>query len=141
MGYTYEKNYQTGRWSLCCQICGKAGGVRKHRCPYEYCPSLALCTGCAKTHKPRSENHQRCKTADAEFQKEKRLREALLNNGYYVRTAAVGDNGVVKVWFKNGEGAERQYHMAKETYRSIELITPATIEDYMEHGELTEIAL
>lgn len=138
MGYTYEKNYETGRWLLCCDICGKAGGVRKHRCPYGYCPSLALCSSCAKTHKPQPKNHQRCKIAAAEFQAQRERRQILINDGYMLRCSAINTDAGVKVTFRGNKG-KSEYLMTKETYRSIPLLFPATIENFMDYGEVTVI--
>ena len=81
----------------------------------------------------------RCKEQVKHFHNLDITRESLLNEGHYVRTAAVNDNGRVKVWFRNKDRGEKQYHMKKDTYRSIPLLEPATIDDYKQQGELTEI--
>ena len=43
MGYSYTMD---GR--LCCDACDEAGGVRRYRCPFNWCGPVALCPACAK---------------------------------------------------------------------------------------------
>ena len=50
MGYSYTV-HPGGHDTLDCDACPTTGGVRKHRCPVGWCPSIALCTSCAKAVK------------------------------------------------------------------------------------------
>ena len=43
MGYSYDMSNR-----LACDMCSKSGGVRKHKCPFGYCPPLAMCADCAR---------------------------------------------------------------------------------------------
>jgi len=144
MGWTFERNYRTGRMMLCCDDCGKSGGVRKFPCPFGWCQAYAFCPECAKKHKPKSaayrERHRAagCEKAAKRSQYEHELRESLMASGKWVRKAAVNHDGGVKVWFKRGD-EEKQAMMSKETYRAIPLITPATIDDYRLLGDVVDM--
>lgn len=144
MGYVYETNKLTGRMSLCCDDCGKSGKVRKYRCPFGWCQARAYCPECAKGHKPRSQAYKAkhrakgCETANSDYLSEQERRADILASGAWLRNGAVGENGGVKVWFKNNKGEEITVMMAKETYRALPL-TPATLEDFQRIGTVTEI--
>jgi len=142
MGYVYEKDIKTGRSILCCDNCGKSGGVKKFKCPFGWCQARALCPECTKELKPKSKEYRAkhrakgCETAEKRFQDEKELRASLLASGKWIRKAAVGVDEGVKVWFSRQDGSELEAIMSRETYRSIPLITPATLEDYRSNGEV-----
>lgn len=65
MGYSYDKG---GR--LCCDRCGKAGGVRKRTCPHRvtypggaslpYCPARARCDDCLRAEGGNAKLHAAC---------------------------------------------------------------------------------
>jgi len=75
MGYCYE-----GR-KLCCDNCGVAGGVRKRKCPYGYCPAAALCNRCAKRVKANGKwaaMHANCEAGHAKYLADLALRTTLV---------------------------------------------------------------
>jgi hypothetical protein len=102
MGYSYEA--RTGR--LCCDRCGKPGGVRKRSCPYKvlghslngprhtlpYCMPLALCGGCYTAMGGQNGVHgDKCRQAAAASQAEDDAIEAALDAGESFSVAAWGD--------------------------------------------------
>lgn len=65
MGFCYQGKL------LCCDHCGHAGGVRKMRCPFGYCPSVAFCAECRKNKKDylskAKHREMGCEVAHAKF--------------------------------------------------------------------------
>lgn len=141
MGYSYTRNWRTGKLVLCCDVCGKGIGTTKKydTCPYHCCPKVALCHECKKAHPEyfTKEKHKDCKefmewhTANANTEKQ------LLSEGKFVRCSALGVNGRVHVLFRNMQDEIIGYYMEKETYNSIPLMTPTTPEHYAKNGEIT----
>ena len=142
MGYCYET--ATGR--LCCDICDKAGGVRKYRCPFGYCQAIALCPKCKKEH-PEYTNkagHRKngCEKRMIQALKDRAKRVAIIERGGFVRCAALshdkrpGEN--VKVIFVGKNNAEKAFWMSLETYHSIPYLVNATPEDYRRFGPTIE---
>ena len=137
MGYSYD-----GQGRLCCDSCGRSGGVRKIRCPFGWCQSAALCPDC-RSNKHRSwltkELHRQlgCEAGAAEARQRAAEQQALFDSGNYVRTSALGHNGRVKVLFRNAAGDTKAYWMAPGTYRSIPLMQPATPAHFSEYGKVT----
>lgn len=129
MGFSY-----VGR-RLACDMCGKAGGCRKVRCPFGSCPSVAVCPRCRKTRDVRltkayHRDHLGCERFAAHCAAEDAKREALLDAGKYLRVSAYGPTGDVKVWFRNKAGDEKALLVPSAVYAAIKLGAPATIEDY-----------
>lgn len=78
MGYVYGFN-ERGRMVLSCDNCGEVGGVRKRRCPVNYCPAPALCSGCWRSLKADGSVarwHADCPAASARYRAEIAAREA-----------------------------------------------------------------
>lgn len=146
-GLTMGYCYQAGR--LCCDICGKAGGVRKLRCPHGYCPAVACCDRDLCRDKLSAHRKTHCKTAckrgHEEHVKTQADHDAKLAAGLFLRCAAVGINdGVVKVWFKGAGGAERVRYMAKATYGVFpigwSIAANVTEDDFKRHGDVWDEA-
>lgn len=144
MGYSYCHGL------LCCDVCGDYGGVRKHRCPFGWCPKIALCQKCRREHpemvtKDYHRKHGDCEKHHLAFEKQKARELQLLNEGSLLRRSALQhkDKGGwrIKVIFrgllKAGKQLERAFWMAPRTYRTIELGVPATVEDYKALGKVT----
>ena len=127
MGFCYE-----GR-KLCCDICGTAG-ARKVRCPFGYCPATAACSTCRKTRKDilntAAHRIQGCEEGHRKFVEREERKARLLAEGQWLRCSAYGPSGVVKVGFRNADGAEKQVLMPLEVYKAFPLATPVTLEDY-----------
>jgi hypothetical protein len=66
MGFSYSVNPRTGRQLLCCDYCGSTG-ARKHRCPYGYCPSTAMCPSCLSKHGNGKDKHPNCDQLHREY--------------------------------------------------------------------------
>lgn len=135
MGYTYEN----GR--LCCDNCGKSGGVRRRKCTYGWCPPPAVCPDCWKggvRDKERRFHEERCKAPAAAYAAKERERQKLLVAGHYLRASACSTSDGVLVTFRNCDGDEREYLMHRDTYRAIPLGDAATPECFAKHGEITE---
>ena len=137
MGYSYD-----GQGRLCCDVCGRSGGVRKIRCPFGWCPPAALCQECRSKYGSRLTRayHRQmgCEADVAEARQRDAEQQALLDSGNYVRTSALAHNGRVKVVFRNAAGDRKAYWMAPGTYRSIPLMQPATPAHFSEYGKVTE---
>jgi len=56
MGFCYDSH---GR--LCCDLCGSSGGVRKVRCPVNWCSPIAVCPKCRTEGKLKSVDHSSCR--------------------------------------------------------------------------------
>lgn len=141
MGYSYD-----GQGRLCCDICDRSGGVRKHRCPFGWCQSLALCPACRsgegkKYRTVAYHKGQGCEARHNEFAKEKAEAQELLSQGKFLRKAAMGHGQGrryrVKVHFENFLGQVKAFWMSPNTYRAIPILTNATIEDYQKIGKLS----
>lgn len=133
-------SYQGGK--LCCDICGEAG-ARKKPCPHEYCQPIACCNRpeCkAKLAAHRQTNcHVHCKAASEAFDRREEERQRRLDNGEFLRCAAVGVDGLkdcVKVWFRNKQGVEMVRHMAKATYDAFPLLESVSPEQFEKVGPL-----
>ena len=139
MGYLYDAKDR-----LVCDFCGQSGGVRKRRCPYDYCPAPAACADCYAKHRPifLAAAHQQCKQRAEEYRAQRELARKLMAQGKPVRCSAVGQGNYVRVTFTYDERNSRTevYHMAPETYDAIPLATVATPDDYRAHGTLTHVA-
>jgi len=129
MGFCYS-----GR-KLVCDLCGTAG-ARKVPCPFGYCPSTAVCPACrkdpAKSAKLAKAHHaaRGCEAGMARVRAESAKRAALLAAGHWLRVAAFGPRGDVKVTFRNAAGAERSVMMAPAVYDAFPLGAPVTLADY-----------
>ena len=140
MGYCY-----TLLGKRVCDICDReapAGKkVIKVRCPFSWCQPYALCPDCRKKHNWKDEKyHPHCQENAAESAKREAENQALLHQGKYLRTAAIGtDNGRVRVLFRNIEGQEKLYIMIKEVYDAFPLGQATTPGDYAAKGEVVEI--
>ena len=138
MGYSYDNS-----WRLCCDFCGSSGGVRKIRCPFDYCPRTATCPECRKKHADVfTRDHHRahgCEAGHRRFVETEEDRRKILDRGEFLRRAALGhgEKGV-KVLFENKDGQERALWMSHETYDAINLFVPTTPEDYAKHGQVHE---
>lgn len=135
MGYCYQDG------KLCCDACGAVGGVRKRRCPYGWCSAPAICRSCwqnGEREKCKSYHAElNCQDKSAQYAREKAEERALLNQGAWIRSAVVAeDGGRVKVWFRNKNGEELVQWMAPETYNALPLLKPYTPADYALHGEV-----
>ena len=148
MGYCFE-----GR-RLVCDGCGRAEGTtRKRKCPEGWCQAAALCPECwkgavgAEWRAP----HESCAKSHAVAEEQDARKRAILVAGGAVRVAAIATevygrtNGVpdpaekcdaVLVVFRGGNGQEKCFLMAHATYDAIQLLEPATPDDYAKHGHV-----
>lgn len=136
MGYSYD-----GQGRLCCDICDRSGGVRKHRCPFGWCQSLALCPACRsgegkKYRTVAYHKGQGCEARHKEYIQQQAEAQDLLIQGKFLRKAARGYGQRVKVLFQNFLGQDKAYWMSRKTYRKISILTNAMIEDYQKLGKL-----
>jgi hypothetical protein len=133
MGYSYQ-----GR-QLCCDVCGKVGGVRKVRCPFGYCQAVAICPACKKEHPEyvSKEGHRKmgCDVKHDEFMREQAKRADIIARGGLLRVAALSHGAMVKVIFKGRDG-DYAYFMEPETYHAIPIDVPAELTDYRAHGKV-----
>ena len=136
MGYSYDN-----RNRLCCDNCGRSGGVRKVRCPFYWCPAVALCRECRRTHREYASRtyhtNKGCLAHHLEYQRQNAEMAHLISEGRLVRVAACGDNGRVLVTFAGQNGTRPNFWMAKRTYHAIPLGVNATVEDYQKFGKVT----
>lgn len=112
MGYSYDA--RTGQ--LCCDACGRHGGVRRKRCPVNWCQPIALCAACRPTHTGDAwkQQHLRCPEFSARFHAEEEARLAARRRGQPVIDAGVGlPNGHVFAWTSTGN-----YEVTTETYHA-----------------------
>ena len=135
MGYCTD---QHGR--LCCDFCGQSGGVKRRRCPFGYCQSVACCTRqeCRDKLKDYRKKHCRtsCKKGHAEFVAMQEEKQRLLQAGKWLRRAAWNWGKCVKVMFHNLHGHDLEVDMAKQTYDAFPLLTNVTLEQYKEVGRV-----
>lgn len=139
MGYSYERT-STGHRALCCDICGKAGGVRKQKCPFGYCQAVAACPECRKAKATELRHYHvtnECEKKHNEFQATEKRKTDLIASGAPVRCSALqyNDPSMVHVLFRTRDGTVG-FKMTRETYHAIELGVPATPDDYRKHGTL-----
>lgn len=91
MGYVTDMQ---GR--LCCEICGKAGGVRRHRCPFNYCGPDAVCPECRKLHREKfnkaSHVARGCERSHLRFRAEQAEKARLKSLGIGVLCSALHSN-------------------------------------------------
>lgn len=106
MGFCYQIN--GSKHLLCCDSCGAAGGVRRRKCEYGWCPATALCPKCRadKTliSKLTASCDEHCKPAAEEYAAERAKVAALHAAGEYVFCASVCEGDGVRCWFRNGDG-------------------------------------
>ena len=135
MGYSYDS--LTGR--LCCDNCSNYTGVRKVRCPYNYCPAVALCPTCRANPKVKADNKKYhleagCKESHEQFVANENQRLSLYEQGIPVRKSALGlDDGTVKVWFESSQGEVIRI-MPQEVYRAVSIMDVATLADFEKLG-------
>lgn len=138
MGYSYDAD-----GLLCCDVCGGSGGVRKHKCPFGYCPAVALCQKCKHEHpeyltKEYHREHGNCEEMSKEFERREAEKRSMMEQGKFLRVAALGHDGKgVKVIFRGLNAEERAYFMSRKTYRAIRLLDNVTVEDYKRIGRVT----
>ena len=141
MGYSYTLSNK-----LCCDICGKSGGVRKYKCPFGWCPPSALCPICKTEHKHLVSKvwHRKkgCEKHAIQFQKEQQLKQDLLNQGKYLRCSALGmGDGKVHVLFENQEKNCIGRYMDKTLYDAFNLGIGLTIDDFENKAKELNIPL
>jgi len=128
MGYSYQ-----GR-KLCCDLCGVAGAV-KVKCPFGCCPAIAACPDCKKTRKSdvfSREAHiaMECDVRAAEYAAEREREDAALAAGHWIRKAAIGIPGAVKVWFRNLAGETMAVAMSADAYHAFPCGKVVTLSEY-----------
>lgn len=139
MGYCYTKS-----GLLCCDICGRSGGVRKRKCPFGYCQPIAACPSCKKERaKIFTKEHHRergCEKRSLELKAKLKKEAELLESGQAVRCSAMGvregSEYKVHVLFRKKDKTCIGFYMSKETYDALPLSKPFTPDDYRQHGEL-----
>jgi hypothetical protein len=153
MGYSYTRDGK-----LCCDICGDSGGVRKQKCPQNWCQPYACCQSPECRAKLAQHRKEVCAVQCKEHSEHARQRDAreaaMLEKGHAIRCSAStmtpDYKDCVKVWFsRNPRGGHVKCanvpahriccvaYMATETYRAIPLLEPASIIDYARHGEVS----
>lgn len=138
MGYCYD-----ARGLLCCDACGQSGGVRKHKCPFGWCPRIALCPRCKSEHpeyltKAYHREHGSCEENHLRYEREQAARQRILDEGKFLRCSALQHNGRVKVIFRNKDRKERAFWMAPRNYQGLGYGTATTSEDYKARGKVTK---
>lgn len=140
MGYSYERTY-TGHMALCCDICGKSGGVRRRKCPFGYCQAVAACSECYKAKTTELRHYHvtnECEKKHNAFVADEKKRADLITSGVPVRCSALQFTppiDKVHVLFQSKD-ATIGFFMSHATYDAIELGVPATPDDYRKHGTL-----
>lgn len=147
MGYCTRVDRTTGRESLVCDGCGRAGGVRRRRCPFGYCCSPALCREChLRLKHGRKATHRKwgCDVKHAEFVADRERAKAFIAAGVPVRCSALGADtpdapGRIHVLFQTASGTIGRY-MPKAVYDAHPLGVTVTLADYEKthDGELPE---
>ncbi len=147
MGYSTDSS---GR--LCCDSCGVSGGVRKIRCPWNYCPRIALCKNCKTKHADKlGKKHHRdrgCEKSHNEFAADEALKSQNHAAGKFTLQSAIGLNdgtGNIRVSFirqfmvsETKSGYEtRDYIIHKSIYdkRDTFSTTHPTVEMFQTLGE------
>lgn len=88
MGTSQAYDYKTGRWVLDCANCGKVGGVRKRKCPSNWCPPTQLCQPCFTEVKKEgrwTDWHENCAEHSANYKAEQEVKNS--EPEQYARTA------------------------------------------------------
>ena len=137
MGYSYDMQNR-----LCCDTCNAVGGVRKIKCPFGYCPALAMCPTCRKDKANlMSEAHHKengCEVGHARSIIREYEWKKMLEAGRYLRSSALAHGDyMVKVYFTHKDKPVCWW-MNRQTYDAIPLLRIATIEDYKEYGKVIE---
>ena len=126
MGCSYGQN-EWGRWVLACDGCGSIGGVRKVKCPYNYCPATALCKTCREAQPSLAERrkiHAVCETRMADIAIEAaRERAILAAGGCVLRAAKQTAEDCCHVLFEGAEGMVG-FYMPRQAYESVPRYTP-----------------
>lgn len=131
MGYVTDSS---GR--LCCDHCGRAGGVRRCKCPAGYCQGANLCPECRRNPAVKAkirDMHANCAEASARFQDRQARTRAALDRGEAVRISALmhaRPADAVRVIFRDARGHESGADMTHATYDALPLLEPATLADY-----------
>jgi len=141
MGFSYERT-SSGRMSLCCDACGKAG-ARKYRCPYGYCYPVALCKEC-KSGEPgrdfkRYHVENDCKGKHEAYAAACAEHDRRIAAGEFLRCSAYsGDcpKGWVEVTFRGSTG-ERVRYMPLTSYHAVDK-RDTTEADYAALGPVLE---
>lgn len=142
MGYSYHRNWKTGRYNLCCDICGNAENVRKYRCPFGYCSAIAACPKCrrAQEHKhlfsKKSHLEQGCELRHQEFVQHEQERADMIDREIPVRCSALSVGDKVHVLFRTKTGTVG-FYMDPATYHAFPLLKNVSPDDFREYGELT----
>ena len=139
MGYCYDHEGK-----LCCDFCGKSGGVRRKKCPHGWCQPVAICPVCRKDKEKMAKEsaaHGDCERLSNEAKARDAKVQALLDQDRFIRASALGVHGpdgteLVHVIFRNKDNIVRGFYMESKVYAGIPLSAPATIEDYQSLGNL-----
>lgn len=147
MGYCTRVNPGTGREQFVCDACGRAGGVRRRRCPFGYCYPPAFCDDCHKAHawgRKATHRERGCDVRHAEFVADRERAAASIAAGVPVRCSALAagtpeEPGRVHVLFQTTGGTVGRY-MPKAVYDAHPLGVTVTLADYeaTHGGELPE---
>jgi len=133
MGFSYSQ------YGLCCDFCGASGKihqVRKINCPYAYCQAWACCASCKQkklhlasscANKPHKDY---CKLEAEKTRQRENEKQKLLNDGLFLRVAALSHGDKVKVLFRNLKKEEIAVFMTHAEYDRIPLTANAKLEDY-----------
>lgn len=130
MGYCYERTIHGGM-RLCCDKCGKSGGVRKRTCPHKvdhrdgtkplpYCYPAALCSPCYAAEKKTL--HATCAADAAQRQAEIDAHRARLEQGEWAVSSGWGSwadwvpEGWTGVIFRNINGDEQKWIVPADQY-------------------------
>lgn len=138
MGYSYGRN-EKGNYVLSCDSCGNIGGVLKRKCPHNYCPAPALCPSCwiERRGELKAYHETHCKAASERYAAQRQREKDLMENGEFIRCAALSHDDRVKVIFR-GKSAEKAFFMSHETYDSIPLGETALVSNYEKFGPCVE---
>jgi hypothetical protein len=142
MGYSYTLSGQ-----LCCDGCDNAGGVRRVRCPFNYCQPAALCPDC-RAREPkgaaRKRQHAECERLSTLFHARARRETELLAAGFAVRCSALAvdrpEGPRVHVLFRKADGSCLGFYMTRAAYDSRPLFEPSIPGDYDIPGACLDVA-
>jgi hypothetical protein len=153
MGYRYD---DAGH--LCCDRCGKSGGVRKRKCPYKvlrhslngprrwlpYCHPLALCGACYAAMGGQTGVHRECRAAAAARQAADDEIERQLDAGESLSVEAFGDweplvpKGMVGLKFVSRAGVFFRLMTAAGYPNQRVALSTAQTEPWTEHPDSTQ---
>jgi len=145
MGYSYSQ------YGLCCDFCGASkttDQVRKINCPYDYCQAWACCTHCKQKKlylrsscEPEKLHKDYCKLEAEKTRLRENERQKLLDDGHFLRIAALSHGDKVKVLFRNLKKEEIAVFMTHLEYDRIPILANAKLEDYkiLYHAESNNI--